>query len=306
MANEEPNTRIARRTALHALAATTAALTLPSPLRAQWRWPPAPTAAGVLLTTQLEAVALDTCAGVVAFVVPGDDEYSVAQGVFVNEAGGLAGRGEAFLVYSLNNYLPLPVLASWSVSQLLPELFAIPLPVSPALASQASPEQLAALASYGEAIERSLLARGTIPLAWLMAAILNVLAVRVDPRSVSGPFLTPFARLSWDDKALVWQDFEVLLPELLDPLDRRTILPRFTLFPDLFATLSGLVDFAAAAILELAAFGSYSEYAFLVPGTRVLSERPVGWELTNYQPFGPVEGWDELRGYYQGRTAVGG
>jgi hypothetical protein len=46
---------------------------------------------------------------------------------------------------------------------------------------------------------------------------------------------------------------------------------------------------------RLAAFGSYSEYAVFDPDTRTLTARPVGWELAEYQPSGPVEGRDELK-----------
>ena len=35
-----------------------------------------------------------------------------------------------------------------------------------------------------------------------------------------------------------------------------------------------------------------------------LRARPVGWELSDYPPSQPVEGWDEFLGYYQGRTSA--
>ena len=57
---------------------------------------------------------------------------------------------------------------------------------------------------------------------------------------------------------------------------------------------------------EFAAFGAYAEWHALDGTTRTLTERPVGWQLTNYQPDGPVEGWDELIGYYQDRREVDG
>ena len=38
--------------------------------------------------------------------------------------------------------------------------------------------------------------------------------------------------------------------------------------------------------------------------SRTLRKRPVGWNHTGYQPHGPVEGWDDFIGYYQGRQEV--
>ena len=38
------------------------------------------------------------------------------------------------------------------------------------------------------------------------------------------------------------------------------------------------------------------------PDTKQLTGTPVGWTLTGYG--GASDGWDELRGYYQGRREV--
>ena len=41
--------------------------------------------------------------------------------------------------------------------------------------------------------------------------------------------------------------------------------------------------------------------------TGKLTGTPIGWQLTGYQldVGGPVDGWDELKGYYQGRMTAG-
>jgi hypothetical protein len=71
-------------------------------------------------------------------------------------------------------------------------------------------------------------------------------------------------------------------------------------------SVSGLLKFVGGALLEFGGFGTYSEYGQFDPSTKTLKGRPVGWELTGYQPNGPVEGWNELKGYYQGRKEVTG
>jgi hypothetical protein len=68
--------------------------------------------------------------------------------------------------------------------------------------------------------------------------------------------------------------------------------------------VSGLLRFAAGALLEYAAFGSYSEFGVFDPATRTVTKRAVGWDLSHYTPG--VDGWDELKGYYQGRKKVTG
>ena len=53
-------------------------------------------------------VVVDTFNGLVAFVVPGPDDYSRAQGEWSTTAGGIAAGGTAFLVESLDGFLPQP------------------------------------------------------------------------------------------------------------------------------------------------------------------------------------------------------
>jgi hypothetical protein len=70
------------------------------------------------------------------------------------------------------------------------------------------------------------------------------------------------------------------------------------------ASVSGLLKFVGGALIEFATFGAYSEYGVLDRDAKKLRKRPVGWTLTGYQPDGPVEGWDDFIGYYQGRKEV--
>lgn len=68
------------------------------------------------------------------------------------------------------------------------------------------------------------------------------------------------------------------------------------------ASVSGRLRFVGGALLEFPSFGSYSEWAVRDAGTRQLRSTPVGWQLTGYG--GVSDGWPELLGYYQDRTAV--
>jgi hypothetical protein len=94
-----------------------------------------------------------------------------------------------------------------------------------------------------------------------------------------GPFDHPFANLTWDRKGLVLAD-----------LDQQPVLQGTPL------------GYAFGTFVTLAAFASYSEGGVYNRTTRVLSGRPVGWDLSNYG--GVSDGWPEFQGYWDGRTSV--
>ena len=133
----------------------------------------------------------------------------------------------------------------------------------------------------------------TVPLSGVVAGYLNTLALQVAPVAAVGPFRSAFANLSVAEKAEVFRRMEEL--DLGDDG-----------LPQPFTASSGNFRFIAGALLEFAAFGSYTEWHVFDGTTRTLTGRPVGWELSRYQPDGPVEGWDELLGYYQGRRKADG
>jgi hypothetical protein len=134
-----------------------------------------------------------------------------------------------------------------------------------------------------------------IPLSLAVALLLNLVATQVNPLAVSGLFLSPFARLSFSQKAQAFALIEGPDADLVALLD--TELPE-----PLHESVSGLLRFVGGALLEFPAFGSYNERAVFDADTRQLTGTPVGWTLTGYG--GASDGWDELRGYYQGRTEV--
>jgi len=233
-------------------------------------------------------VVIDTFSGVAAFVVPGDDDYSRQQGSATAAPGGVAAGTPGFLGATLDDFLPAPGAVSILLNALQTRLAAVPLPGTNA----------------ADWLRGLLATNGAVPLGPLVAGLLDMLAVEVDPTSVVGPFLTPFPRLRWADKAQVWEQLELTLPNLLTPGLVGSLLSPLGLDLALASTLPGVVRFASGALLELTAFGSYSEYAVFDPATRTLTGRPVGWDLAQYQPAGRVDGWDEFLGYYQGRSSA--
>jgi hypothetical protein len=60
------------------------------------------------LTAVLDQLAADTISGLIAFVVPGPDAYSVAQGLSDSVPGGIAANGTGFMLNSLDNFYPVP------------------------------------------------------------------------------------------------------------------------------------------------------------------------------------------------------
>ncbi len=112
-----------------------------------------------------------------------------------------------------------------------------------------------------------------------IAALVNLFTVTAFPQSIHGPFAAPFANLSHQAKAHVF--------ELLDTDPRLPGLP---------------IEFAINAIPTLAAFAAFSEHSAFDRQRRVLTGRPVGWELTKYR--GVSNGRNEFLGYYRGVDRV--
>ncbi|MGH6646512.1 hypothetical protein [Aquabacterium sp.] len=238
------------------------------------------------LNAMLNLFARDTLAGVSAFAVPGSDLYSLVQGQATLQAGGMAAKNDAFLVFMFDNYLPLPPPLGSSLSTSLgAPLRGISLPLGDGTTL-----------NVGAAVTELLDTRDSLPLATIVALLLNAVALTVRPSSIVGPFLSPFSRLSWKDKARVLELFENPGTEVLGAMGN---VPT-----GLIKTVLAYVQLIAVGLLAFAGFGSYSEWAFLDPATRQLRSRPVGWTLSRYQPNGPVEGWDEFRGYYQDRRSA--
>lgn len=247
-----------------------------------------------LLRSVLRELARDTVNGLSAFVLPGNDAYSRAQGTPRGEPGALAAKATDFYLDSLDNFVPFPdqlvrPLAAAFVTAV--DDSGIQLPVS---LGGLLPIQLVAL---DDALARVLANDETLPISFLIAGLLNLSATRVNPLSLRGPFLSPFARLSYAGKARVFQLIEQADADLVAMLDNGLPQP-------LHNSLSGLLRFVGGALLEFGPFGAMNEYAVFDRRTRQLTARPLGWTLTGYQPNGPVEGWDDFRGYYQGRTEV--
>jgi hypothetical protein len=164
----------------------------------------------------------ETLSGLIAFVVPGPDPYSVAQGMSTPEPGGLDAGILEPLIASLNQSQPSP------------------------------PGQPPAAASIAEA--------------------LNGIAQRVNPQA-SGPFSSPFARLSFAEKMRVFQAIEG---------DAETQ--------------------ALAALLPLTAFLVYSEAAVFDRDRHILRGWPLGWRLSGYE--GVADGRADFKGYHEDRRRV--
>ena len=284
-----------RRRMLIGMGATGAALAMAPGLLRQAApasaWPHRPISPGIVARAQQATpdITLDTLSAIVAFVCPGDDAWSVHQQVSLAEPGGVAAEAPELVRRTLDSYFPVPEGLAFLVETLQAELAAVPLP-----------EGLTALTWLDGLLEGD----GTVPLSPLVAAIVNLLAVAVQPASVAGPFATPFARLTWAEKAEVWRRFEGELPNLFTPGVPETRLPVVSTILGLLASIGGLLRFASGAVLEIATFASYAEFGVFDPATRTLTGRPVGWELAGYDTDEVVAGWDELIGYYQGRTSA--
>ncbi|WP_031464926.1 hypothetical protein [Sciscionella sediminilitoris] len=247
-----------------------------------------------LLRPVLDELARDTMTGLSVFVCPGPDAHSLAQGTRRGEPGAVEAGTPRFLLDALNKFMPLPdELLRPAVAALVTALSdaGVHLPILDGLPN--------VVATLDKALAKLLQNNATVPLPVVAAALLNLVATGVKPAAATGPLGSPFSRLSFAEKATVFSVIEAPLPDLVAVLDVNLPQP-------FKASLSGLLKFLGGALLEFAAFGSYSEFAVFDPVHRRLTARPVGWTLSGYQPDGPVEGWDEFLGYYQGRQEVRG
>jgi hypothetical protein len=179
---------------------------------------------GALATARLPAahaatpdLVHDTLDGLIAFVVPGPDAYSIAQGVSTSEPGGIDAGVTDTLIEALDASVP-----------------AVP------------------------------------GFAATLAGVLNSVAQQVNP-AADGPFLSPFARLSYGEKVAVFAALDATEP--LKPV--------------------------AGFLPAIVAFLAYSEAGVFDPGTRTLTGTPVGWITSHYT--GVADGRDEFRGYFQNR-----
>jgi len=162
----------------------------------------------------------DTVNGLIAFVVPGPDVYSVAQGASSDTPGGIDANVTDLLIDTLDKSRPFPV-------------------------------------------------------AKLVAGVLNDVAKKVNP-AAEGPFPSLFARLSYAEKAKVFEIIEGL---------------------DAFKFVAGLLPIVVAR-------AAYSEAGVYDVATRTLTGRPLGWDVTHYE--GVADGRDEFIGYLDDRDHVEG
>ena len=185
----------------------------------------------------------DTLNGLVAFVVPGPDPYSVAQGESSGAPGAIAARTTDNLILNLDSFLPNPDLGPFNND-------------------------------------------GSVPLSGAVANLLNSQAAQVDPAANGGGFASHFSRLSFKEKAEVFKRIEAMSGD--DDASRN-------------------IRFVGGILPGYTAYLAYTEWHVFDPATRTVSARPVGWDTSSYMPgrTKPADGWDELKGYYQGRRRAG-
>jgi hypothetical protein len=133
----------------------------------------------------------------------------------------------------------------------------------------------------------------TVPLSAAVANLFDAVALTVNalalnPVASTGVSLSALSHLSSPEKAKVFE----LLEGLQAPDDK---------LPEPFTRISGNLSFIAGILPALIGFLAGNEQGVYNAATRSLTGRPVSWQISGYQPNGPVEGWNELKGYYQGR-----
>ena len=245
-------------------------------------------------TAVLRALAIDTISGLVAFVVPGPDAYSRAQGVTHPREGGVAAGGQDALLELFDRFVPFPdSFVQALAAGLATGTSDAPMPALEPVMRAA--EETAAAAD--RALQDLLASDEAVPLSLVVALILNFVATSVNPGAVSGPFPgAPFANLAYAEKIEVFRRMEEDNAELVRALDGGVPEP-------MRGSLSGQVEFMAGALIAAGGLYSYSEAGVFDRERGVATRRPVGWDLSGYAlgRSTPADGWREFRGYYRAR-----
>lgn len=290
-----------------------------------------------ILATVLQRFIYDTYSALLAFEVPGNDCYSIAQGVAVPGIGGQPNDGyeEDLLDCKLNgNFLALQHLVD--EQSILPDDFIrtqLAILISrlgdnPIMVPGQGPDGQAVV-FLDEALAR-LLDQGTLevgadgcselpPLrlstSLLIAVILNLSASLADPSSIlpdggstcGTGLLTPFARLGFVDKQRAFELLDLTTSQsnpIISTVLGPTILGVTGLLSGTILSAAGLVAYSEAQRLNVLKYIETGEVELDFSG-------PVpGWEIARYQTFerngrtvgDTVHGWDVLEGYWQGRT----
>lgn len=252
-----------------------------------------PAAASADGRAALGVLARDTIAGLVAFVVPGADPYSRAQGLTDDRPGGLDARAPDGIIEVFDHYLGMPdALVRPMAAGFATGMSDVPLPGSESLV--AGGEELAL--TVDQALAPVLENDETVPLSLLIALMLNYVATSVRPAAVAGPFPgAPFANLQYSQKGEAFRRIEEDNAELLALIDGQAPEP-------MRAALSGQVAALGGLLTAGAALYAYCEWGVFDERRGRATRRPVGWDLANYMPgrTRPADGWDELKGYYRG------
>ena len=290
-----------------------------------------------LLATVLQRFTYDTYAALLAFEVPGNDCYSVAQGVTANGVGGqLEDSFEADLADCRLNGTFLALQHLVDEQSILPDdLIRTQLSVLinalgnlPIQFVEQGPLEDADVfldEALGRLIDQGVLEQNVegctdlapirLSTSVLIAVLLNVCASVVDPKSIlpggratcGTRLLTPFARLGFVDKQRVFElldlttnDSNPIISTLLGP----TLLGLAGLLSGTIISATGLVAYSEASRLNVRRYVETGE-------VEVDYDGPLpGWEMARYQTFerggrmvgDTVHGWDVFEGYWEGRT----
>jgi hypothetical protein len=198
--------------------------------------------AAVLLRPLVADVTRDTFNGVAAFLVPGRDDYSRAQGTPRLEPGALAAAAPKVMMHTFDHLMALPDgMARGLAAALANGVARTPVP----LPGNLPPLSEGVVETLDGAVRALLTGPESLPLSQLVALLLNVMATQVRPAAATGRFRSPFARLSLGEKGAVFRLLEAPPPELTAAIASE--VP-----PPLQEATGGLLPYLTA---ELLAFG---------------------------------------------------
>ena len=206
--------------------------------------------------------------------------------------GGIAADATSFMLTALDDFFPIPEEPMRLLVQAVTTGLAANLPGLPGF-----PLALGLVAELDAALADLLAGSAPAPLSLLAALLLNFVATLTSSPALHGTFISPFSRLTFTEKTKVFAFIEGQAATVASLIDGGVSEPARD-------SISGVIEFLGGALVEFAAFASYSEYGVFNPGTGTLRGTPVGWTLSQYLTEAPnrlpPEGWAEFKGYLGG------
>lgn len=203
----------------------------------------------------LNELGRDTWNGFCTLVAAGADSCSPARQAPREEAGAVPPRVPECVLDALNDFAAFPQQLARPIATAVATGISDAEIAPPSAADELLPSEVVTL---DRALQRLISSEAGIPLSVSVAMLLNLVATRVNPTVVQGPFHSPFARLTSAEKARA--------VSLMEGAESDPVSLLGTNFPEqLKDSVSGALKSVCGALPECVASGGHSGYTMFDP-----------------------------------------